>query len=111
MRGINHRRRAYADTLRVATAVPREKFLRYRRAKVWGRQSRAGSCVKRVDRIIFGCNVQNVVRATCDGQPGYQQRLCVDLFVERVRCEELQIGTFIGVSVVSLAFQPVRKLS
>jgi len=63
---INHWGQSDAHILRVSTAVPLKEFLRHRRAKVLGRR------VKRLDRIIFGSNIQNVVRPPCHGQPYYQ---------------------------------------
>ena len=86
MRRINHRRRPDADTLRVGTAVSGEEFLRHRRAKISHIQSGAGSCIKRLHRIILRGNIQNVVLAAGDGHPRYQQRLRVDLFVEADSC-------------------------
>jgi len=54
-------------------------------------QDRAGIGVQRIDRVAFGSDIDDVVDAlTGDGLPGQDQRLRIDLIVERSETRHLE---------------------
>src|SRR5262245_35081799 len=94
---IDNRRGVYAENGRVIAACARQGRFRYGRSKVLLKQLCTRCCVKRINRVVLGRDINKVVSSLIrDVHSGHDEWLRIDLFIYNNRGQKVEVTEIRG---------------